>query len=156
MEEIVKAINLFENRKAPGDDTILAELLKKKRNSPNYKIKIIVQKKTERRGMEHVKNCARRIKKTNATDYSYQAYRRISLFNTTLLSNVLLNREKLHASKIIENYQADFIQDKSTVDRIHTIKQIVKKSYEFDRDKYLLFLDFNQATTLPREVSSGG
>lgn len=146
MEEIVKAINLFENRKAPGDDTILTELLKKKRNSPNYKIKIIVQKNTEGRGMEHVKNCARRIKKTNTTDYSYQVYRRISLLNTTLLSNVLLNREKLLASKIIENYQADFIQDKSTVDRIHTIKQIVKKSYEFDRDKYLLFLDFNQAT----------
>jgi len=30
------------------------------------------------------------------------------------------------------------------IDQIHTIKQIVEKSYEIDKDMYLLFVDFKQ------------
>jgi len=37
------------------------------------------------------------------------------------------------------------LKDFTTVDKIHTIKQIVEKSHEFDIDTYLLFVDFRQA-----------
>jgi len=65
-----------------------------------------------------------------------QNYRGISLLNTCykLVSNIILNRIKPYTREIIEEYQAGFTSGKSTVDKIHTIKQTVEKSHEFDID----------------------
>lgn len=65
-----------------------------------------------------------------------QNYRGISLLNTSykVLSNVLLIRMKPYAKEIIGDYQARFTQGKLTVDQIHTIKQIMEKSHEYDQD----------------------
>ncbi|KAL4082808.1 hypothetical protein QTP88_029464 [Uroleucon formosanum] len=53
-----------------------------------------------------------------------------------ILSNVLLNKVKPYAKDT---------KGKLIVDQIHTIKQIMEKSHEFDQDIYLLFVDFKQA-----------
>jgi len=76
-----------------------------------------------------------------------QNYRGISLLNTSykILSNILLNRIKLYSREIIGEYQSGFMPGRSTVNQMHTIKQIVDKSHEFDKDMYLLFVDFRQA-----------
>ncbi|KAL4141596.1 hypothetical protein QTP88_004212 [Uroleucon formosanum] len=76
-----------------------------------------------------------------------QNYRSISLLNTTykVLSNIILNRLKPYAKEIVVEYQVGFTAGKSTTDQIHVIKQITEKSHEFDKDVYLLFVDFKQA-----------
>ncbi|KAL4132711.1 hypothetical protein QTP88_009820 [Uroleucon formosanum] len=74
-------------------------------------------------------------------------YRGISLLNTCykVVSNIILNRIKPYTREIMREYQSGFMPGKSTVDQIHTIKQIVEKSHEFDIDVHLLFVDFKQA-----------
>ena len=73
-----------------------------------------------------------------------QNYRGISLLNTCykVVSNIILNRIKPYTKEIIEENQSGFMPGKSTVDQIHTIKQIVEKIHEFDIDVHLLFVDF--------------
>lgn len=44
--------------------------------------------------------------------------------------------------EIIGDYQAGFMADKSTLDKIHIVKLIIEKSHEFDKDVHLLFVDF--------------
>lgn len=74
-------------------------------------------------------------------------YRRISLLNTSykLLSNILLTRINPYIKEIIGEYQAGFMLGKSTTDQIHIVKQVVEKSHEYNKDTYLLFVDFKAA-----------
>lgn len=77
-------------------------------------------------------------------------YRDISLFNTLykILLNVILNRLKLYAKGIVKEYHIGFIAVKSTTNQIHVTKQIMEMSYEFDKDVYILFIDYKQAYDL--------
>lgn len=74
-------------------------------------------------------------------------YRGISLLDTSykILSNILLTRLKPYGEEIVGEYQAGFRAGRSTVDQIHTIKQIMEKSYEFNQDLFMLFIDYKQA-----------
>lgn len=74
-------------------------------------------------------------------------YRGISLLNISykVLSNIILNKLKPYAKEIVGDYQVGFTAGKPTTDQIHIIKQITEKSHEFDKDVYLLFVDFKQA-----------
>jgi len=56
--------------------------------------------------------------------------RGISLVNTAykVLSIVLYGRLKPHANKIIGQYQCGFREGVSTVDQIHTLRQILEKN----------------------------
>lgn len=74
-------------------------------------------------------------------------YREISLLNTSykLLSNILLNRINPYIKEIIGEYQAGFMLGKSTTDQIHIVKQVVEKSHKYNKDTYLLFVDFKAA-----------
>jgi len=66
----------------------------------------------------------------------FQNYREISLLTTfyKIVSNIILNRIKQYSREIIGECQSGFMPGKSTVDQIHTIKQIIEKSHEFDID----------------------
>lgn len=79
----------------------------------------------------------------------FRNYKGTSLLNTLykVLSNVLLNRVKPYAKEIIGDYQAGFTQGRLgplQTKYLHSIKQIMEKSYEFDQDVYLLFVDSKQ------------
>jgi len=54
----------------------------------------------------------------------------------------LLERITSYADDIIGKYQNDFIKGKSTVDHIFTL---MEKYYEFDKDLYMVFVDYKQA-----------
>jgi len=62
-----------------------------------------------------------------------------------LLSNILLTRINPYIKEIIEEYQTGFMLGKSTLDQIHIVKQVVEKSHEYNKDIYLLFVDFKAA-----------
>lgn len=74
-------------------------------------------------------------------------YKGISLLDTSykILSNVLLARLKPYGKEIVGEYQAGFRAGKSTMDQIHNIKQIMEKSYEYNQDLFMLFINYKQA-----------
>jgi len=62
-----------------------------------------------------------------------------------VLSLSVLKRLEIYAKHIIGEYQCRFIRGKSTTDQIFTIQQIMEKYYEYDKDLFMIFVDFKQA-----------
>jgi len=78
-------------------------------------------------------------KKGDITDCSN--YRSISLLPTTykILSNILLSRLIPYAEEIIGDRQCGFRRDRSTIDHIFCIRQILEKKWEYS-GKFISFL----------------
>jgi len=67
-------------------------------------------------------------------------YRSISLLDTAykVLSNIHLNKLKSYGNEIVGEYQGGFRRGKSTVDQIHTVKQIMEICYEYNQELLIL------------------
>jgi len=92
-------------------------------------------------------------KKGDKTDCNN--YRGISLLLTTykILSNILLLRLIPYAKEIIGDHQRGFRHNKSTIDHIFFIRQILEKKWECNEEVYQLFIDFKKAyDSVRREV----
>ena len=61
------------------------------------------------------------------------------------LSNILLTRMTPYANEITGEYQCDFRRNRSTVDNIFSIRQILEKKWEYNKDVCQLFIDFEKA-----------
>ena len=74
-------------------------------------------------------------------------YRGISLLSTSykILSNILLSRMTPYANEIIGEYQCGFRRNRSTVDHIFSIQQILEKKWEYNKGICQLFIDFEKA-----------
>lgn len=62
-----------------------------------------------------------------------------------IMSAIIQSRLAGKAKAIIGQYQFSFTQGKSTIDAIHTIKQIMEKAHEHKMEIEMLFIDFQQA-----------
>lgn len=56
-----------------------------------------------------------------------------------------MERLNSYVTDIIEDYQCGFSKGKSTIDHMHTIRQIAEKHYEYNKNLHLVFVDFKQA-----------
>jgi len=85
------------------------------------------------------------FKKGNTT--KVENYRGISLLDTNykVLSLTVLKRLEGYAKDIIGEHQCGFTRGKSTTDHIFPIRQIMEKYYEYDKDLFMIFVDFKQA-----------
>jgi len=82
-------------------------------------------------------------------------YRGISLLPTTykILSNILLSRLIPYAKEIIGNHQCGFRRNRSTIDHIFCICQILEKKWEYNEEVHQFFVDFKKAyDSVRREV----
>ncbi|GFT63854.1 reverse transcriptase domain-containing protein [Trichonephila clavipes] len=73
---------------------------------------------------------------------------RITLLNTAykIFSNLLFARlRKPYTDKVIGNYQCGFRPQRSTIDQIHTLRQIFEKTKEYNIKTFHLFVDFKAA-----------
>jgi len=61
------------------------------------------------------------------------------------LSYCILDRIKPISEGILGDYQGGFRPNRSTTDQIFTIRQIFQKMWEFDKEVYTLFVDFEKA-----------
>ena len=62
-----------------------------------------------------------------------------------LQNRILLSRMTPLANEIIGEYQRGFRRNRSTVDHIFSIGQIFEKKWEYNKDVYQLFIDFEKA-----------
>lgn len=71
----------------------------------------------------------------------------ISLLDTAykVLSIANLRRLEMYAVDLVEEYQCGFKKGKSMADRIHTLRQLMEKYYEYNKDLHMLFVDFKSA-----------
>lgn len=74
-------------------------------------------------------------------------YRGISFLDTVykVVSFFVLTRIEIYAQYVIEQYQRGVIRGMSTIDHIFTLRQIIEKYYEYDKDLFMIFVDFKQA-----------
>jgi len=79
-------------------------------------------------------------------------YRGISLLPTTykILSNILLSRLIPYAKEIIGDHQCGFRRNRSTIDHIFCICQMLEKKWEYNEEVHQLFIDFKKAYDLVR------
>ena len=92
-------------------------------------------------------------KKGDKTDCNN--YRGISLLPTTykILSNILLSRLIPYAKEIIGDHECGFRSNRSTIDHIFCIRQILEKKWEYNEPVHQLFIDFKKAyNSVKREV----
>ena len=74
-------------------------------------------------------------------------YRGISLLNIAykILSSILFMRISPFAENIIGNYQCGFRKNRSTINQIFTLRQILEKTKEFSIETHHVFIDFRSA-----------
>ena len=74
-------------------------------------------------------------------------YRGISLLSNSynILSKIPSSRMTPYANEIMGEYQCGFRRNRSTVDHIYSIRQILEKKWEYSKVVCELFLDFEKA-----------
>ena len=74
-------------------------------------------------------------------------YRGISLLSVVgkVLADILLQRLKYIADKIYPQSQCGYRQNRSTIDGIFTLRQLMEKTKEQRRNMYIVFVDFTKA-----------
>jgi hypothetical protein len=84
-------------------------------------------------------------KKGDKTDCNN--YRGISLLSTAykILSYILLARLNPYVTEIIGDHQCGFHHNRSTMDQIFYIWQILEKKWEYNGMVHQLFIDFKKA-----------
>ena len=92
-------------------------------------------------------------KKRDKTDCNN--YRGISVLPTThkILSNILLSRLIPCVKEIIGDHPCGFRRNRSTIDHIFCIRQILEKKWEYNEPVHQLFIEFKKAyDSVRREV----
>jgi len=129
--EVELAIDKLKSHKSPGVDQIAAELIKAWGRTICLEIHKLITSiwKKEKLPEEWKRSIIVPIhKKGDKTDC--KNYRGISLLPTTykISSNILLSRLIPYAKEIIGDHQCGFRRNRSTIDHIFCIRQILKKN----------------------------
>jgi endonuclease/exonuclease/phosphatase family metal-dependent hydrolase len=148
IEEIRDIIKSMKNGKAPGTDAITVELIKNAGGKLERRIYNLIRKiwQSEQMPKEWEEGIIFPIYKKGDRRICSN-YRGITLLNVTykIFTSLLHNRLQKIAEREIGDYQAGFRANRSTIDHIHTLRQIMEKSHEYKIELNELFIDFRQA-----------
>jgi hypothetical protein len=148
LDEVELAIGKLKSYKSPGIDQIPAELIKAGGKGLHMRIHKLIQLIWDKEEMPQQWKESIIIpvhKKGDKTECGN--YRGISLLSTSykILSNILLARLTPYANEIIGDHQCGFRRNRSTIDQIFCIRQILEKKWEFGGTVHQLFIDFKKA-----------
>jgi len=146
--EFELAIDKLKSHKSPGVDQIPAELIEAGGRTICLEIHKLITSiwKKDKLPEEWKESIIIPIhKKGDKTGCNN--YRGISILPTTYkdLSNNLQSRLIPYAKKIIGNHQCGFRSNRSTIDHIFCIREILEKKWEFNEPVHQLFIDFKKA-----------
>jgi len=146
--EFELAIDKLKSHKSPGIDQIPGEMVKLGGRTIPLEIHKLITSiwKKEKLPKEWKESIIVHIpKKGDKTDCNN--YRGISHLPTTynILSNILLSRLIPYAKEIIGNHQCGFRCNRSTIDHIFCIRQILEIKWEYNEEVHQLFIDFQES-----------
>jgi len=146
--DIELAIDKLKSHKSPGIDQIPAELIKAGGRTICLEIHKFITSiwKKEKMHEKWKESIIVPIhKEGDKTDCNN--YRGISLLQTTykILSNILLSRLIPYAKEIVGYHQCGFRRNRSNIDHIICIRQILEKKWEYNEPVHQLFIDFKKA-----------
>ena len=156
LSEVEIAIEKLKKYKSPGIDQIPAELIQEGGNalvSEIHKLVLAIWEKEivpEQWKESIIVPIFKKGEKTNCSNF-----RGISLLLTSykILSNILLRRLTPYVDEIIGDHQCGFRRNRSTIDQIFCIRQILEKKWEYKGTVHQLFIDFKKAyDSVKREV----
>ena len=156
LSEVEIAIENLKKYKSPGIDQIPAELIQEGGSalySEIYKLVLAIWEKEivpEQWKESIIVPIFKKGDKTNCSNF-----RGISLLLTSykILSNILLRRLTPYVDEIIGDHQCGFRRNRSTIDQIFCIRQIMEKKWEYKGTVHQLFIDFKKAyDSVKREV----
>ncbi|XP_013163277.1 PREDICTED: uncharacterized protein LOC106114561 [Papilio xuthus] len=148
LAEVSIGLKGLKNNKAPGIDNIPGELIKYGGPSTLHALHSLVAQiwNTEKLPSEwNVGTICPLHKKGDVLDC--KNYRGISLLCTgyKVLAKVLFNKLAPYVEAKIGEYQCGFRPNRSTIDQIFSLRQILEKTLEYNVDTYHLFVDFKAA-----------
>jgi hypothetical protein len=146
----------LETYKSPGTDQIPAEFIKAGDEtlcSEIHKLICSIWNKEELPQQWKESIIIPIHKKGDKTDYNN--YRGISLLSTAykILSNILLTRLTPYVNEVIGDHQCGFRHNRSTMDQIFYIRQILQKKWKYNGTVHQLFIHFKKVyDSVKREV----
>lgn len=148
LDEIKSAIRKLKNNKSPGSDALPSELFKHGGPQLHQILHHLITCIWQTRKMPYewtIGAICPLHKKGDQLECSN--YRGITLLNVAykILSNVLCDRLQPYVDNIIGKYQCGFRRGKGTSDQIHSLRQILEKTMEFNIETHHLFIDFKAA-----------
>ena len=146
--EIDDAIKKLKKGKSPGIDNVPSELIKSGGEELNKKFTKLCQKVIDINEWpeDWTKSLVIPLPKKGNLKLC-QNYRTISLIShpSKVLLQVLLNRLKTQAEKLLAEEQAGFRQKRSTVEQIFNLRILIEKHLQHQKDLFHNFIDFKKA-----------
>lgn len=147
-EEIEKVVKELKNNKCPGEDNILNEIIKTGLEVITTPLQQLFNKILKTKKIPNQWRSSQIIllyKKGDKTNISN--YRPISLVSTICKIFTKLIQSRL--KNILEAYQPEeqvgFRRNKSTLNNLQTVNQLIEKANEYNIELFLCFVDFNKA-----------
>lgn len=148
LHEVKSAVKKMKNHKAPGEDQIVAEFLKKGGDELHERLHKLIGRIWHEEEMPpqwEVGVICPIHKKGSKLDCSN--FRGITLLNVAykLLTRIIAERLEHYSERCIGDYQAGFRRNRSTTDHIFTIRNTLEKCNEYDIPVHQLYVDFRIA-----------
>jgi hypothetical protein len=146
--EVEIAIGKLKSYKSLGTDNIPVELIKAEGEtlySEIHRLICSIWNKEELPQQWKESIIVPIYKKGDKTDCNN--YRGISLLSTAykILSNIVLARLTPYVNEIIGDHQCGFFRNRSTMNQIFYIRQVLEKKWEYNGMVHQLFIDFKKA-----------
>ena len=148
LDELQHAIKLLKPNKAPGPDSIVAEMFKHGGNSLHKYLLELINTMLSTRATPTQMQLTEIITLFKKGDrLSCNNYRPISLLSHLykLVMQIIYNRLKTTLISSLPKEQAAYQPGRNTIEMIQTLQQVIQKSNEFQRNIGICFIDYTKA-----------